>query len=147
MIVTFILSRTTNAKNVDVVEFKEQQASDDEKGKDESNCEISIESEICDQEQIEPTQFQEIVSHFAPIGHQNLHALIETTHNDPAVTETEPSEQVSRRVKNRKICPVVPEIEEERIMLKTPTIPNYIESFPQEVSVRRKEKNITVAFQ
>ncbi|KAL0908922.1 hypothetical protein M5K25_023436 [Dendrobium thyrsiflorum] len=120
---------STNAKNADVVEFEEQQASEDGKGKNEANCEISIGSDICDQELIEPTQFHEIVSQSASVGHQNLNVLNEITHNDP-VTETEPSEQPSRRVKHLKICPVLTEIEEERIMPETPTTPNYIESFP-----------------
>ncbi|XP_020673805.1 myosin-binding protein 2 isoform X2 [Dendrobium catenatum] len=115
---------STNAKNADVVEFEEQQASEDGKGKDEANCEISIGSDICDQELIEPPQSQS-----ASIGHQNLNVLNETTHDDP-VTETEPSEQPSRRAKHLRICPVLSEIEEERIMPETPTTPNYIESFP-----------------
>lgn len=120
---------STDAKNIEVVEFEDQQASEEDgKGNDDGNCEISIGSEICDQEQIEP----------AAINHQNPNilngsipnnpiVLNGTTLNDP-VTEIELSEQTSRRAKHLKICPVLNEIEEERIMPETPTTPNYIDN-------------------
>ncbi|XP_020587141.1 myosin-binding protein 3 [Phalaenopsis equestris] len=118
---------STHAKTAEVLEFKVQQVSEDGKGNDEANCEISIGSEICDQEQIEPTQFSKIVSLTAAIDHQNLNVLNETTPNE-SVTETEPSEQTSQRTRHLKICPVLNEIEEERIMPETPTTPNYLDN-------------------
>ncbi|KAK8942295.1 hypothetical protein KSP40_PGU018767 [Platanthera guangdongensis] len=127
---------STDLKNIEAMkppleDFEEHQASEEDgKGNDEANCEISIGSEICDQEQIEETQFHEVVSQPDPASHhQHLNGVTETLTKD-SVAEIEPSEQHSRQGKNLKICPILNEIEEERMMPETPTTPSYIDSYP-----------------
>ncbi|PKA64870.1 hypothetical protein AXF42_Ash011472 [Apostasia shenzhenica] len=142
----------------DAEELEKQKTIEDAKVNEEANCVISIGSEICDQEQIEPAQFngtspqQEFVTDQSS---ESFKATIDSVVcdqeqikpaqiNEPLLQhkfmavqcpeslketiDAEP-EQSARRVKHLTISPVVNEIVDDR-MPETPTTPSSIDPFP-----------------
>ncbi|KAG0503639.1 hypothetical protein HPP92_003711 [Vanilla planifolia] len=91
------------------------------KASDDANCEISIGSEICDQEQME-LALDETASQPEVTDDLHIKSSSEAIMGEP-VSETESPEQTSRSVKHLMVCPAIHEFEEER-MPETPTTPN-----------------------
>lgn len=117
------------APMINTDEFEEQHASEEEsKVNEEVNCEISIGSDICDQEQIEHVQIHESISEPEFRPDQSLESFNETIDTE-IVIETEPMKPTARQVKHLAISPVLNEIVEEG-MPETPTTPYFIEGFP-----------------
>ncbi|KAK8971567.1 hypothetical protein KSP40_PGU021206 [Platanthera guangdongensis] len=101
-------------------DFVSQQGFEEQsKVNEEMNCEISIGSDICDQEQIEHAQIHQS----APVP-----KLLpdEGTIDCDQVTETNSSAQ---RVNNLGLSPILNEVSEEG-MPETPSTPYFIEGFP-----------------
>ncbi|KAH0453085.1 hypothetical protein IEQ34_017409 [Dendrobium chrysotoxum] len=110
-------------------EFEERHASEEEsKVNEEVNCEISIGSDICDQEQIEHAQIHESIPELEFPQDQSLESFNEKIDRE-IVTETEPLKRTARQVKHLAISPFLNEIVEEG-MPETPTTPYSIEGFP-----------------
>lgn len=114
---------------VNTEEFEEQHVSEEEsKVNEEVNCEISIGSDICDQEQIEHAPIHESIPEPELPPGQSLESFNETVDRE-IVTEPEPFKRTARQVKHLAISPVLNEIVEEG-MPETPTTPYSIEGFP-----------------
>ncbi|XP_020582121.1 myosin-binding protein 3-like [Phalaenopsis equestris] len=114
---------------INAEEFEDLHVSEEEsKVNEEVNCEISIGSDICDQEQIEHAQIHESIPEPEFQQDQNLESFNETTDRE-IVTEPEPLKRSARQVKHLAIPPVLNEIVEEG-MPETPTTPYSIEGFP-----------------
>ncbi|KAG0485363.1 hypothetical protein HPP92_009442 [Vanilla planifolia] len=110
---------------------EEMQASEGNvKTNEDTNCEISIGSEICDQEHIEHAQIDESASESEPelVADQCPESFIKELDLEP-VPDTEPLRRAFGQGKHLTICPVINEVVEEK-MPETPTTPNWIEGFP-----------------
>lgn len=90
----------------------------------EANCEISIGSEICDEEHIEQAHFHEPIPVSAGVEGQCSESYNEATDKDRA-TETEAVVTIAQSVDRLSISGEVNEAEEER----APETPTYIEGF------------------
>ncbi|PKA62183.1 hypothetical protein AXF42_Ash015067 [Apostasia shenzhenica] len=102
---------------------EEQADEEDSKVDDENDCEISIGSEICDQELIEQTELHEI------IASQSVDNFDESSLTDTVSgAETKPSERAASQVQYLSVSPLLNEAEEE-VMPETPRTPNSVESF------------------